>query len=149
MAIYWFTGQPGHGKTTLAKRVVEEYKKYGKQIFHIDGDDLRKLTLNEDYSVSGRIHNISSAQKIALYLNNCGYDVVASIVSPYKWQRDDLKYLVPHVVVEFYVHTTDERGREKYAVSEYEPPTDKFVDIDTTNISVEDSFLIIKPHLRL
>ena len=33
--IFWFTGQPGSGKTTLGKALVE---KLGAA-FHIDGDD--------------------------------------------------------------------------------------------------------------
>jgi adenylylsulfate kinase-like enzyme len=148
--IYWFTGQPGHGKTTLAKRVVEEYNKFGKHIFHIDGDDLRKLTLNQDYTPSGRIDNVRGAYKIALYLHNSGHDVVVSIVSPYRYQRDEVKYLTNEGgVTEFYVHTTELRERDMYKVVEYEPPIENFVDIDTTNVSVEDSFLIIKPYLRL
>ena len=48
--IYWFTGQPGHGKTVLAK-TLKEYLEvnypHKKTIFHVDGDDLRELTANK------------------------------------------------------------------------------------------------------
>ncbi len=148
--IYWFTGQPSHGKTTLAKMVVDEYEKNGKKIFHVDGDDLRKLTLNQDYTPSGRIDNVRGAYKIALYLHNSGHDVVVSIVSPYRYQRDEVKYLTNEGgVIEFYVHTPDPRERDMYRVEEYEPPIENFVDIDTTNISVDETFLKIKPYLKL
>jgi adenylylsulfate kinase-like enzyme len=147
--IYWFTGQPGHGKTTLAKRVVDEYNKFGKHVFHIDGDDLRKLTLNQDYSQDGRLKNVKSAQDISLYLHNQGFDVVVSLVSPYEFQRQEFKDFVGDFIREFYVFTTELRGREDYHVKEYTPPIENFVDIDTTNVSIEDSFLIIKPYLRL
>jgi adenylylsulfate kinase-like enzyme len=41
----WLTGQPGHGKTTLAKLFKEhlEVNYKHKKIMHIDGDDLREL----------------------------------------------------------------------------------------------------------
>ena len=48
--IYWFTGQPGHGKTTLAKAMLAHLNAQGTEAFHVDGDDLRALTTNIDYS---------------------------------------------------------------------------------------------------
>jgi energy-coupling factor transporter ATP-binding protein EcfA2 len=66
--IYWFTGQPGHGKTTLAKAMLAHLKTTGVDAFHVDGDDLRALTTNEDYSREGREANIRRAQTIAHYL---------------------------------------------------------------------------------
>jgi hypothetical protein len=39
-------------------------------------------------------------------------------------------------VIEIYVHTTDIRGREAFHVENYEPPTENFIDIDTTNVDV-------------
>ena len=44
--IFWFTGQPGSGKTTLGKALVDKLD----DVFHIDGDDLRGLSANVDYS---------------------------------------------------------------------------------------------------
>ena len=49
--IFWFTGQPGSGKTTLGKALLEKLN----DAFHIDGDDLRGLSANVDYSEQGRI----------------------------------------------------------------------------------------------
>ena len=80
--IYWFTGQPGAGKTTLAEKLVE-YLNVGNTI-HIDGDDLRDIFKNKDYSENGRRANIQKAMDIAHFLNEKGYNVVASLVSPYK-----------------------------------------------------------------
>ena len=130
--IFWFTGQPGSGKTTLGKALI---KKLGKA-FHIDGDDLRGLSSNIDYSEQGRISNIRTAQSIAMYLDNKGQHVVVSVIAPYKWLRDEFKKR--HKVNEIYLHTTEIRGREDYFAEGYEPPSENFLDIDTTNISVED-----------
>ena len=130
--IFWFTGQPGSGKTTLGKALIE---KLGKA-FHIDGDDLRGLSSNVDYSEQGRINNIRTAQSIAMYLDNKGQDVVVSVIAPYKWLREEFKKR--HEVNEIYLHTIETRGREHYFAEDYEAPTDNFLDLDTTNISVED-----------
>jgi len=52
--IIWLTGQPGSGKTTICKRIL--WDKPG--VFHIDGDDLRDLFENKDYSETGRRKNV-------------------------------------------------------------------------------------------
>lgn len=139
--IYWFTGQPSHGKTVLAKKLVDYYHtNLNKKMFHVDGDNLRALTLNKDYSEQGRIDNVRGAQKIAHYLHNEGYDVVVSLISPYRWQREELKQLLKDSIVEFYVHTTEPRERDQNRVANYERPLDNFVDLDTTIDSPEESF---------
>ena len=130
--IFWFTGQPGSGKTTLGKALTERLK----NVFHIDGDDLRDLSLNIDYSEQGRIINIRTAQSIAMYLDNKGQNVVVSVVAPYKWLREEFKER--HQVNEIYLHTTEIRGREHYFAEDYEKPEKNYLDIDTTNISVDN-----------
>jgi adenylylsulfate kinase len=133
--IIWLTGQPGSGKTTICKRIL--WDKPG--VFHIDGDDLRDLFENKDYSETGRRKNIELAQQIAQYLHKKGSDVVVSLVSPYKDQRDKFKEKMGDNLFEVYIHTTDVRGRENFFVKEYEAPTEKYLSIDTTNESIEES----------
>ena len=129
--IFWFTGQPGSGKTTLGKALLEKLD----GAFHIDGDDLRGLVHNVDYSEQGRISNIRMAQSIAMFLDNKEQDVVVSVVAPYRWLREEFK--ARHKVNEVYLHTTEKRGKEKFFVENYEPPQENFLDVDTTNVSVE------------
>jgi len=134
--IIWLTGQPGSGKTTICEEIlrIRDYR-----VFHIDGDDLRNLFENKDYSDTGRRKNIELAQQIAQYLHNKGKDVLVSLVSPYKDQRDKFKEKMGDNLVEVYIHTTDVRGRENFFVKEYEAPTEKYLSIDTTNKSIEES----------
>ena len=133
--IIWLTGQPGSGKTTICKRIL--WDKPG--IFHIDGDDLRDLFQNKDYSEQGRRKNIELAQQIAEFLHKKGKDVVVSLVSPYKDQRDKFKKKIGESLKEVYIHTSQIRGREDYFVKDYEPPTENFLSIDTTDEFVEES----------
>ena len=134
--IYWFTGQPCAGKTTLADLL----KKEKPGAFRIDGDDMRELFSNKDYSAKGRIDNVGTAQRIAHYLHNRCRDVIVSLVSPYVDQREEFKTLLGDNIKEIYVHTTEPRERDHFKAIAYTPPLTNFVDIDTTNDSEQQSF---------
>jgi adenylylsulfate kinase len=134
--IYWFTGQPMAGKTTLAKMLENHIV---DNVYLIDGDDLRDLTTNKDYSINGRVSNVNTAQKIAHYLHNQGQDVIVSLVSPYIDQREEFKTLLGDQIKEIYVHTTEIRERDHFKAIAYIPPSTNFIDIDTTYDTEEQS----------
>jgi adenylylsulfate kinase len=120
----------------------------GSDVFHIDGDDLRDLFDNKDYSEIGRRKNIELAQQISEYLHNKGKHLFVSLVSPYKDQRDKFKSKMGNNLIEVYVHTTEIRGKESFFVQDYEPPTENYIDIDTTNVSINDSANIILEFIK-
>ena len=144
--IYWFTGQPGHGKTTLAKALLDHLASEGVEAFHVDGDDLRALTTNADYSREGREENIRRAQTIAHYLQSKGHTVVVSLVAPYRALREAFKAQAN--VTEIYVHTTETRGREGKHASDYEAPQTAYIDIDTTGTNETESLNALLKALR-
>ena len=150
--IYWFTGQPSSGKTTLGTKLHRflqtEKRNWRTSVFHIDGDDLRKLTVNKDYSDKGRENNIRTAQTMAEYIHNNDCDVVVSLVSPFRELREELKEKIGEDIVEIYVHTSEKRERYKYRVRDYEEPEINFIDIDTTKDSPDASFSKIINHLN-
>lgn len=137
--IYWFTGQPGAGKTTLAKALIE---KCSDNCIHIDGDELRDIFKNYDYSTKGREKNMNSVLDLCRFLDKKNFTVVVSVVAPYKKIRDSLK--LTNEVTEIFVHTTELRGRENYFVENYEPPTSNFINIDTTKLNIEECLHKIK-----
>jgi adenylylsulfate kinase-like enzyme len=134
-------GQPCSGKTTLANKLVAD--------FYIDGDHLRNMFKNKDYSKQGRINNLNRASDIATYLHYNGNNVVLSLVYPYKEAREYLNSLVSGV---FWVYLTyeGERGREANHVADFDLPyyDDLNVMIDTSTTSEEDSLKLIKEFIN-
>lgn len=150
--IYWFTGQPGAGKTVLGSKLHSflrtEKRNWRKDVFHLDGDDLRELTTNKDYSEQGRINNIRNAQMIAEFAHKNECDVVVSLVAPYRWLREEFKERIGYEnFQEIFVHTTEKRERDHFHVKEYEAPEVEFIDVDTTKDNPDKSFSKIINHL--
>lgn len=135
--IIWITGQPGSGKSTVGRALMTELKTAGHDVFMVDGDDLRALTANADYSPAGREANIRRAQDIALYLSRQGRIVIVAVVAPFRWLREEFKARAN--VKEVYVHTTEVRGREHFHSDEYDLPELDFLNLDTTDIAVSEA----------
>ena len=138
--IIWLTGQPGSGKTTLANKLVVKIQPENPnlKIINLDGDDLRNINKNKDYSKKGRVKNISTAISIIRFLANKNYLCIVSIVAPYKFLRDELKDEFPFL--EVYLHTSEIRGREDYFAKDYEIPTDSnTLSIDTGKLTIKES----------
>jgi adenylylsulfate kinase len=131
--IYWFYGQPGSGKTTLAKSLLEKI-----DAIHVDGDDVRKIFNNQDYSKEGRIKNLTNINNIVRFLNHKGFNVVVSVVSPYKEIRDQLLDLG---VKYYYVRTSEIRGKENFFVEDFQIGDNDII-LDTTNKSANEILAI-------
>ena len=134
-------GQPHSGKTTLANKLEADY--------YIDGDHLRTMFQNKDYSRQGRINNLNRASDIATYLHYNGNDVVLSLVYPYKEARDYLNNLVPGVKW-IYLHYIEERGREEFHVKDFELDLleEKVLTLSTSRWSIEESIYLIKDYIN-
>lgn len=126
------TGQAGAGKTSIAKELCKSIPK----AINIDGDELRDVFKNKDYSETGRRNNINNAYNIALFLEAKGFVPIISLISPYKDLRDELKDKTK--VLEFYIFTSEIRGREKFFAENYQKPIERFLLIDTTQKKAED-----------
>lgn len=134
--IYNFIGQPHAGKTTLAKhlKTALQIRNEERLVYMIDGDKLRDLFQNKDYSEAGRRKNIERAYSIARYLQDLNpfNDVIIAVVSPFLDLREELKQATE--VIEIFVHTSNIRGRENFHVLDFENPITNYIDIDTTDV---------------
>jgi len=139
--IYWLTGQPGAGKTTLARAIKVALESQHVKVTWIDAHDWRAKSGSADYSEAGRRRNITDAQESAELLSALGDTVICSFVSPYRDLREALKSRAE--VIEVYLHTTEVRGREHYHVKDYQPPLTNFVDIDTGLVTVGKAVEIV------
>ena len=147
--IYWFTGQPGSGKTVLADLLKEKVYPHA---YRIDGDEMRELFSNKDYSIKGRIANIDAAQKIAHYLHNQGKDVIVSLVSPYRDQREEFKSILDWQIKEIFVHydiSRIKRGRENYHVLAYQAPINDYINADTTEDNEMETLVKIATKIKV
>jgi len=137
--IFWFTGQAGAGKTELANALKARIN--GEQkIIIIDGDDIRELYNNTDYSITGRKENVAFVQKLCTFLIKNEVVPIVCMVSPFSEQRR--VFIEQYGGVEIYVQCNEIRGRENYHVDYYEKPkqSTKVIEVDTTNKSVTKSF---------
>lgn len=134
--IIWLTGQPGSGKTTLANELKNRIEKNSKDVMIVDGDDLRNITTNKDYSRKGRENNIRTAQKIAKFLFDKNFFTIVSLVAPYRAIREEFKKIAP--VFEVYLKTDEIRGREHFFAKDYEKPEVNFLEIDTGEKNINE-----------
>lgn len=136
-----FFGQPGAGKTTLgmmAKKYLQLSKRnWRRDVHHIDGDELRKVFNNQDYSRQGRIINLNRASDIAAYLDSQGIDVIVSLVYPYEEARNYLQSLCKDVYW-IYLQYNENRGKDGYIVEDFEHPTQKVLSLQTSEYDVQE-----------
>lgn len=132
-------GQPHSGKTTLAQQLESNY--------YIDGDQLRTMFKNKNYSKEGRINNLNRASDIATYLHYNGNNVIVSVVYPYKEARNYLNSLVSDVKW-IYLTYTEPRGREGFHVNDFEEPNiENFLQLNTDNLTIEECITKIKEYV--
>ena len=80
--VIWITGMSGSGKTFYANKICTHLKKKYKNIFFIDGDEIRKyINYKLRYSVSDRRKNSKFIQDLCKYLEKKNLLVVCAILS--------------------------------------------------------------------
>lgn len=161
MPTLWFTGLSGAGKTTLGKLLLNKIHKYEK-ILILDGDEVRK-GLNSDlgYSMQDRIENIRRVSYTAKILDDNGFIVIVTLISPTCKSRQLAREILGDNFFEIFIKCNinicierDVKGLYKKAIagkikeftgisSIYEEPTNPDLIVDTEKLSVEESLNII------
>ena len=136
-------GQPNSGKSTLAKRLVQD------QDWNIDGDELRAIFKNKDYSRKGRLSNLKTASDVAHYMHSIGGgNVVLSLVYPFKEAREYLNSISDDVKW-IYLTYEGERGRESFHLKDFEPPIDEQVlHLNTSELTINQCVESIKAYIN-
>jgi adenylylsulfate kinase-like enzyme len=146
-------GQPHSGKTTLAKNYQTEiFLECGLQIPIVDGDDIREMFANKDYSKEGRIKNLQRISDIATFLNKQYHVILVSAVFPLDEARKYLNDLNKDQVIWVYLTYEEERGREANHVKDFEIPNEfempNLLTLNTTTNGIYESVQKIRAFHR-
>lgn len=92
--VVWFTGLSGSGKSTVAVAVEARLIGAGRLCYRIDGDNLRH-GLNKDlgFSPDDRAENVRRTGEVCRILADTGVIVLASLVSPFRAEREHVRAL--------------------------------------------------------
>jgi adenylylsulfate kinase len=106
--VWWITGLPAAGKTTLALALCDALKACDEPVCHLDGDVLRRgLCADLGMSALDRQENLRRAGAVAQLMTDAGLHVVCSFVSPYAADRQRVRDLFePDQFVEVYLATS-------------------------------------------
>lgn len=86
---FWFTGLSGSGKSTIAKELEKQLFEDDKQVFILDGDNIRHgLSGDLGFTDSDREENLRRVAHVAKLLFDAGFIVICSFISPTKYSRE-------------------------------------------------------------
>lgn len=145
-----FYGQPHSGKTTLAQAYQTRlFIETGKHVPIVDGDEIRQIFINKDFSNDGRLKNLQKISDIATFLERQYGEVIISAVYPLKEARKYLNDLNPSNVAWIFLKYEKPRGRESFHVKEFEVYSEGYdtlntTDINTDFVSITDCMDIVK-----
>jgi len=161
--LLWFTGLSGSGKSTIADALEKTLFANGYHTYLLDGDNVRKgLNNNLSFSPEDRTENIRRIAEVANLMIDAGLIVIASFVSPYSEDRENVKRIVDYGnFIEIFVNTPiaecerrDTKGLYAKARAgeiqnftgvnaPYESPKASDIEIDTTKVSVNEAVSLI------
>ena len=156
--VIWMTGLSGAGKTTLALLLEQQFHSRGIKTALLDGDKLRKgLNKDLDFSAEGRAENVRRTAEVCRILKDAGLVTIASLISPYKKDRDLARSVVGPGFIEVFVDCSIEECERRdvkglYAKakggevknftgvsSDYEKPERPDLIIKTDQVSIQQS----------
>lgn len=102
---YWITGLSGAGKTTIGSLLYLHMKRQKDNIVLLDGDILRNIFCNTDYTFEGRKKLAYQYSGLCKMLNEQEIDVVICVVGMFQscrdWNRKEIeKYKEIYLKVE-------------------------------------------------
>jgi bifunctional enzyme CysN/CysC len=105
--VVWLTGLSGSGKSALAREVERELFNGGRQVYVLDGDNIRHgLNSNLGFAPEDRVENIRRVSEVACLMADAGLIVITAFISPYRQDRRRAREIVlegGHEFVEVFV----------------------------------------------
>lgn len=147
MAVFWLTGMPCSGKTTIGHALVQRLGELGRVTCLIDGDVVRRGELSRGlgFSAADRRENVRRVAGLAARLAR-EIDVVVAMVSPTERIRKPARALPGLVMVGLHcpldvARQRDFKGvyRRAWEAASYEPPDPAAAIIDTSRSGVAQS----------
>ncbi len=157
--IFWFTGLPGAGKTTIATILHERLKEFSIRTVLLDGDEVRS-GLNKDlaFSDGDRVENMRRVTEVSRLMIDSGLSVIVSLISPFASDRQSARDEFGDVAfIETFIDAPievciqrDPKGHYAKAQSgqirqftgidsRYDVPENPELHIDTTVMSAQDA----------
>ncbi|MFE3292527.1 adenylyl-sulfate kinase [Rhodococcus sp. NPDC059234] len=91
-ATIWLTGLSASGKSTVAVELERRLVASGVPAYRLDGDNLRHgLNADLGFSAADRAENVRRVGAVAQLLADSGTVAVASLISPYRRDRDRIR----------------------------------------------------------
>jgi len=160
--VLWFTGLSGSGKTTLGFELEQKLFHLGRQVYVLDGDNVRG-GLNSDlgFSSEDRAENIRRIGEVAALFADAGYIVISAFISPYRKDRQSAREAADDPFHEVYLNanlevceTRDPKGLYAKAragkipdftgiSAPYEAPEGADLVVDTGTLSVAESLDVL------
>lgn len=164
--VLWLTGLPGSGKSTLAFELERSLFAKGRQVYVMDGDNLRH-GLNSDlgFSPDDRSENIRRVGEVAALYAGAGMITVTAFISPYRKARRQARAAAADRFHEIYLSASldvceerDPKGHYKMArlgeipdftgvSAPYEVPENPELAIDTGALTVGESLSLLEDYV--
>ncbi len=166
--VLWFTGLSGAGKSTIANLVEKKLHDMGRHTYTLDGDNVRH-GLNKDlgFTDADRVENIRRVSETAKLMVDAGLIVLVSFISPFQSERrqarealDDGEFIEVFVSTPLSVcekrdvkglYAKARRGEIRNFTgidSDYEPPENAELTLDTSKVTAADAATDIVEHLK-
>ncbi len=165
--VLWLTGLPGSGKSTLAFELERLQFDNNKQVYVMDGDNLRH-GLNSDlgFSHEDRTENIRRVGELAALYADAGMIAITAFISPYQANRQCARRAAGSRFHEIYLSASievcegrDPKGHYKKArlgeipdftgvTAPYEAPENPELVIDTGVLTVADSLDLLNQYVE-
>ena len=167
-AVLWFTGLSGSGKSTIANIVEKMLFDRGRHTYILDGDNVRH-GLNKDlgFKDADRVENIRRVTEVSKLMADAGLMTLVSFISPFHAERQIARQAMEDgEFIEIYVNTPLEVAESRdvkglYAKarageiknftgidSEYQPPLNAEIEINTVAMSAEEAAQTIVDYLE-